>query len=188
MQTATRRASGALPNGLYDFDQNARLWYLVRRSGNGRTRVVWSPARWQNVILTSFGALALVGFYVLPAMHWDEIREADVGALVLFGLVVAVLFVPIVAMMGMGLFHWPRLILDMRDRSLIVRRRFSRKIDIALRLDDVLRLEIADLTDDSGGEVSGPFRVLYAQLKDGRQVSLAVEPSDEFVAELRALV
>lgn len=172
------------PNEFEDFDIQFRISLPVKRSERS-DRAIWSENRVTNVMMLVLGLGSLFGFYVIPFLNREAIlEEAELVPLVLFGVVAVVLFVPTLALVGLGLTHRPRLIIDRRNRQLVAMDGPLRRVRARISFDDIEELGVTLILSMHDGD-TGVFKVLYAELKNGQFASLAIDPPPDLLRDLR---
>ncbi len=174
------------PDDLDDFDVCFRLQRPVRRGVDHEGRVVWTPARWQNLVLVLFGVIFL-GLLASSLSPWEEVAaEVSAGVLLLAAPFFVLLLVVSLVLVAAGLVHWPRLVLDPRTRTMTASRPWGPSASV--RLDEIERIGVDRLGSPGDFDTHVPLsEVLYAVLVDGRTVQIAVFPPSELVDEIRAL-
>jgi len=188
METKLSEINRGRPRTIDDFDLHLALHNLQDHSDSPRQRE-WTTPMWQNYVFLAFLILTLWAVFVVfrytefdgnPGPPWNYLLSG--GLLVFVGSGIRVLL--------SGVLHRGRLVLDCEQAEL----RYYRsvlwpRLHARLPLSDIAALvackvDVADVDPDSSGWT---YKIIAAELRDGRLASIAVDSVASIAPAIRAI-
>jgi hypothetical protein len=188
MKTELSERNRDRPATIDDFDLHLALHNLKNHSDSPRQRQ-WVTPLWQNYLFLAFTIIGLWSIYVACYQSEFELMPGPPWSYLLWGFLILVGASIMRVLLG-GALHRGRLVLDRERREL----RFYRSLIwpravACLALDDIAalvarRLDAADADPDSSGWT---YKIVAAELHDGRLASIAVDSAASIISALRAV-